>query len=235
MKRRRRTFLLLGTACVFALIAATMVSRYVEGVGARVGPMVSVLEVRNDIPRGTVLNHENAAGYLSARAVAAQYAPRRSFDRIEQVLGYNVKIDVPAGTYLSPGELTSEPHVPAPDIRRGERAVDVAVHGAGGLGSTLGPGSRVDVVISREEANGGGRTHVALENAEVLGARPSGAGAGSPDTEVPDAIVTLRATVRQAVYLTSAQNFAKEIRLLVRAPGDRARADAGSVSSSDLG
>ena len=41
---------------------------------------------------------------------------------------------------------------------------------------------------------------------------------------------TLRVTVRQAVYLAAAGSFAREIRLLARAPGDRRR--EGTVSAA---
>jgi pilus assembly protein CpaB len=56
---------------------------------------------------------------------------------------------------------------------------------------------------------------------------------------VPDAasaataLATLRVTVRQAVYLTAADNFAREIRLLARPPGDRSAAGA-AVSKGQL-
>ncbi len=45
---------------------------------------------------------------------------------------------------------------------------------------------------------------------------------------------TLRVKVRQAVYLTAAQNFAQEIRLLPRPKGDRGGAGRLSVAGSQL-
>ena len=47
------------------------------------------------------------------------------------------------------------------------------------------------------------------------------------------ALATLRVTLRQAVYLTAADNFAREIRLLARAPGDHSAAGA-AVSQGQL-
>ena len=47
-------------------------------------------------------------------------------------------------------------------------------------------------------------------------------------------LATLRLTLRQAVYLTAAQSFAREVRLLARAPGDRRGAPAISVSGGGL-
>jgi hypothetical protein len=41
-------------------------------------------------------------------------------------------------------------------------------------------------------------------------------------------------TLRQAVYLIAAQNFAREIRLLPRPPGDRHRSGTAAVAAGDL-
>ena len=48
------------------------------------------------------------------------------------------------------------------------------------------------------------------------------------------ATATLRVTTRQAVYLTAAQNFAREVRLLPRPPGDRSRAGRAAVEAGGL-
>jgi len=102
-------------------------------------------------------------------------------------------------------------------LRPGERAVSLRV--AGAL-TDAQAGSRVDVVVSTQPATGGGRTFVALEDADLLGLRGT--------------IATLRVTARQAVYLTAAANFAHEIRLLVRPPGDRGRIGAAAVGANGL-
>jgi pilus assembly protein CpaB len=61
---------------------------------------------------------------------------------------------------------------------------------------------------------------------ELLALRAGGSdGAAAADADSADgsATATLRVTLKQAVYLTAAQNFAREVRLLPRAPGDRRR------------
>jgi pilus assembly protein CpaB len=55
------------------------------------------------------------------------------------------------------------------------------------------------------------------------------AGAASGGT----GLATLRVTLRQAIYLTAADNFAREIRLLPRPPGDRSAAGA-AVAQGEL-
>jgi pilus assembly protein CpaB len=91
-------------------------------------------------------------------------------------------------------------------------------------------------LVSTEPRSGPGRTFLALEDAELLALE--GGGGHEPGAEGSagraTATATLRVTLRQAVYLTAAQNFAREIRLLPRPAGDRGRAGAAAVSASDL-
>jgi hypothetical protein len=47
-------------------------------------------------------------------------------------------------------------------------------------------------------------------------------------------VAALRVTVRQAVYLTAAQNFAQEVRLLPRPAGDRGGLGKLSVGGKQL-
>jgi pilus assembly protein CpaB len=89
-----------------------------------------------------------------------------------------------------------------------------------------------DVLVTRDgREGGGGRTSLALEDVEVLAAAPASEDEGGPRTSDspagPRVTASLRVTLRQAVYLTAAQSFAREIRLLPRAPGDRRRGAQG--------
>jgi pilus assembly protein CpaB len=84
----------------------------------------------------------------------------------------------------------------------------------------------VDVLVTREAPGGGaGSTTLALEDVEVLSAGRAPAGDG--DTGLPRVALELRVGVRQAVYLAAAQSFARELRVLPRAPGDRRRGAQG--------
>jgi pilus assembly protein CpaB len=55
------------------------------------------------------------------------------------------------------------------------------------------------------------------------------------DGEAPQVAATLRVTVRQAVYLAAAGAFAREIRLLPRAPGDHRLAGHAVVTDQLAG
>jgi pilus assembly protein CpaB len=84
----------------------------------------------------------------------------------------------------------------------------------------------VDVLVTRE-GSGGGSTKLALEDVEVLTAAPAPGDGGSEGAGLPRVVVELRVSVRQAVYLTAAQSFARELRVLPRAAHDRRRGAQG--------
>jgi pilus assembly protein CpaB len=92
------------------------------------------------------------------------------------------------------------------------------------------------VLVSTEQREGAGRSFIALEDVELLDLREGGPGAGTDTGEgrSTSATATLRVTAPQAVYLTAAQNFAREVRLLPRPPGDRGRSGRAGVGASDL-
>lgn len=224
VSRRRRAALLLALAALCAALAASLVSSYARRVSAQVGPKLDVVVARRDIPRDVTLTYANARTFVTTRAVAERYAPAEAFTAPEQVLGYVTLVKIPAGTYLNPGQLGSDRRASPPEIRRGERAVDVGVSGASGLGSALGPGSRVDVLVTTEGRSGGGRSFLALEDVEVLAAAPADDASAAPAAgrHGVDTVVTLRVSLRQAVFITAAQNFAREVRVLARSAGDHA-------------
>jgi pilus assembly protein CpaB len=84
---------------------------------------------------------------------------------------------------------------------------------------------------------------VALEDVELLALGPAAgeaaAGAG-PEAgadgarAAASAMATLRVRPLEAVYLAAAQNYARELRLLVRPPGDRRRTGRQVVSAAGL-
>jgi pilus assembly protein CpaB len=154
-----------------------------------------------------------------------RFAPPDALGSGTGLVGARLAAPVAAGSYLTAGLLRGSGGDEGVGLRPGERAVELGVAGGGALAGAA-PGSRVDVVVSTQPGDAGGRTFVALEDVELLGLR-AGGGEGA-------ALGTLRVTGRQAVYLAAATNFAHELRLLVRPPGDRKRIGAAAVSSSGL-
>jgi pilus assembly protein CpaB len=116
----------------------------------------------------------------------------------------------------------------------GERLVEVTVAGASALGDTLQPGARVDVLITSERGAGLPRTYVALQRVELVGFRAGSESLGNGGSHSADGVAALRVTLRQAVLLTAAQNFARELRLVARPPGDESRVAETAVTAEQL-
>lgn len=245
--RRRRGLLLLSLALACGGVAAAQVGKRVRSVEARTGAPVSVVVAARDVAAGAKLSRRD----LAVREVPARYAPRDAMNAPVDAVGAEPSAALARGSYVTAGVLSqARGSESAGALRRGERAVEVPVAGGAPLSDAGGPGSRVDVLVSTEARSGTGRTFLALENVELLalagsGGSPGTAGAGSggggSDAEgrsgsagTATATATLRVSLRQAVYLTAAQNFAREVRLLPRPQGDPGRAGRSVVSADGL-
>jgi len=222
VSRRRRAAVLLGLALLLGGLAAQDVARRESAVRAQLGPPVDVVVARTDLGRGRRVR----AADVAVRRVPARYAPAGAAAAPETLIGQRLAAAVPRGGYVGQAMLATERDVAGPPVRKGERAADVVALGARSL---VVAGARVDVLVTRD-AQGGATTagtELALEDVEVLSARP--APAGARDDAGPRVAATLRVSVRDAVYLAAAQSFAREIRLLPRAAGDRGRTGAITV------
>ena len=240
-RRRRRALVLLSLALACGGLAASRVQSRERQVEAAVGQLVPVLVTRADVDAGARLKPPQ----LAVRQVPERFAPRDALVSADQVAGQRTAAALAAGSYVTAGALDSRagraPEAAGAPIRRGERSAEVAVAGGEALAGAP-PGTRVDVLVTTESRSGaGGRTYLALQDVELLGARSAdGAAAGGGDGGSAGAAAhaattaTLRVTLREAVFLTAAQSFAREIRLLVRAPGDSRPARPLSVGASGL-
>ena len=133
---------------------------------------------------------------------------------------------VAAGEYVTRALLATVGT--AAPLRSGERAVSLRLDPAAvPPPSLLGAGSLVDVAVASDATlEHGPRTEVVASALELL------APARSLDGVV---VVTLRAPLRAAVRLTSAQTYARDLRLLLRARGDVAPAAGLAVEAGSGG
>ena len=232
--RRRRAALMLALALAAGGLASSRVSGRASEIEARVGPLVPVLVARGDLPAGRPVH----ASALAIRQVPQRFVPPDALAAPEQAVGRRAGVPLPAGGYLTEaafaGPDAEDGAGAAAPLARGERSLELAVAGGEALDSAP-PGTRVDVLVTTESRSGSGRTFLALQDVELLAVRPGEAtdsqtGAASHAT----AIASLRVTLRQAVYLTAAESFGRELRLLVRAPGDRRSAPPLAVSGGGL-
>jgi pilus assembly protein CpaB len=184
---------------------------------------------REDIAVGTRL----APRMLAVRRVPARYAPHGAAADPATLGGLQLAVAVPAGQEIT-SALVGDPasDAPGPAIRAGERVAEVV---ASASVDQVQPGGRVDVLVTTDDRPGSaGRTVLALEDVEVLAVAPSSGGEDAA-AGTPAVAASLRVTLRQAVYLAAAGSFAREVRLLPRAPGDRARGRTGLSADASLG
>ena len=235
-RRRRRGFVLMLVAVGCGALAAASVHDTVQEVESRTGAPVAVVVAADEIADGTKLDRRMARAALTVREVPARYAPRDALSAPQQAVGLEAAVPIPLGAYMTAAMLR-DPHVPAASpapVRSGQRLVEVAVTGGRDLAAGGVP-ARVDVLVTTERASGGGRTFVALEDVEVVFARPARPADGADADGTPaDTVATLRVDARAAVFLTAAQNFAREIRLLTRPAGDRGRVGRAEVDDDGL-
>jgi pilus assembly protein CpaB len=225
MTRRRRAAVLIGLSIIMGALAASNVSGREAALRREVGPVVPVLVARSGIAAGARI----APGALAVRRVPSRYAPAGAYRSPEELTGLRAAVAIPAGADLDPSLVddgTSRAGAAGPALRAGERVAQIV---AIGPAQSLAPGARVDVLVTREGGgDAAGSTTLALEDVEVLaaGRAPEAGGSGS-DAGLPRVALDLRVSVRQAVYLAAAQSFARELRVLPRAIGDRRRGAQG--------
>ena len=226
LTRRRRALALTGLALLLGALAASDVAGRESRLRRGLGPTVPVLVARQDISAGDRLDPRR----LAVRRAPARYAPADAFRSSHDVAGLRASVQIPEGADVSSAFVGDGAAAAGAPVRPGERIADVVATGSPDL---VTPGSHVDVLVTREGADGApGSTTLALEDVEVLSAAPATAAAG--DSGAGRVAVSLRVTLRQAVYLAAAQSFARELRVLPRATGDRRRGATGLRVSSGL-
>jgi pilus assembly protein CpaB len=226
---------LLALALACGALAASEVGSRVSEVEGRIGVPVPVVIAARDLEPGAELERAD----LRVEHVPQRFAPPDAPASPEQALGLHTAGPVAAGSPITAGVVGGVTATEGSGaLRRGERAVEIAVTGSAALLETAAPGARVDVLVSTDPGDGPGSSFVALEDVELLALAPGGSEApldgGISAAPPASALATLRATLRQAVYLTAAQAYAREVRLLPRPPGDRRRVGRSTVSAADL-
>jgi pilus assembly protein CpaB len=232
VSRRRRALLLGGLALLLGGLAAFNVAGREAALERRVGELVGIVAAHEPIAAGSRIR-ERA---LAIRRVPARFAPRGTTGDPQALVGQRAAVDIPAGTDLTAGMLAGAGAGAGagPAVRPGERVAEVVALGSPQL---VTAGSHVDVLVTPEpRSDGPGEAILALEDVEViaatqLAAADAPAGKGAPG---PRVAASLRVTLRQAVYLAAVQDFARELRLLPRTAGDRARGRAGLRMAPDL-
>ncbi len=220
MTPRRRALLLLALALLLGALAAASVHRREAALARALGPSALVLVTRVGVEAGAL----PAQARPLLRRLPRRYAPPDAVAGAGGLAGARTAVALPAGSILTASVLRRPGAAPQWAVGPGERVAEVVAHGDP---RAVLPGVRVDVLVTRE-ADGGraGATVLALEDVQVLAAHPAAPDAADPQGGARVA-ASLRVRVRDAVYLAAAQAFARDVRLLVRAAGDRSAGNAG--------
>src|SRR4051794_12054953 len=168
MSRRRRGVLLAGLSLLLGGLAASDVAGREAALRRGVGPLVGVVVAREPLAAGSRLSPER----LGIRRVPARFAPRGGFASAGALAGQHVRAPLPGGADVTIAALARDPAGPAgAALRRGERVAGVV---AVAPAAALAPGTRVDVLVTREaQGEAPGRTTLALQDVELLTARPA--------------------------------------------------------------
>jgi Flp pilus assembly protein CpaB len=212
MSRRGRAVAFLAAAGLAAIAAAAIADGYGESVARGYGELRPVVVAREDLHEGETMDAGVAAEGLEVRKVPVRFVPPAALADPGEAVGLVVAASVPAGSYLLAAQLRPPHGRPmASGLRRGRRAVEITVGGAGAL-STFGVqpvGSKVDVVVTSEpDGSGNGRTYVAAAAVPLLALGAGGEG------DPGEANVTLGLSREQALRLLAAESFARRITVI---------------------
>jgi pilus assembly protein CpaB len=229
--RRSRAIGLLLVAVILGAAAALLVERRQAEIDASVGSLQPVLVATADLPRDRAITPKLARRTLATRRVPARFVPPDALQDQAQAIGYAAIATIVSGDYVTSSDLASAEREPAGDP--GGRVIDVAIAGGESLLDQVEPGTLVDVVVTSDAT--GRVSYLALQRIELLSVGANGGEASTTgDARPTDAVATLRVTLRQAITLAAAQNFAREIRLVPRPPADRRVVSRIAVRAADL-
>ncbi len=231
---------MLAMALACGGLAASDVERRARRAEAEVGPMVPVAVTRAPLRAGTRLTAGVVARAFAVRQAPARFVPPDSLPAPAEASGGTLAVPLAAGSYLTGAVLARRPATAGTgEPRGGERVLELDVAAGPDL-IAAGPGARADVLLTTGGDGGHGRTYLALEDAEVVAIRSGGGDNGGHSASEgasarANAVASLRVSVRQAVFLTAAESFAREVRLVLRPPSERQRSgQAIAVTDSAL-
>jgi Flp pilus assembly protein CpaB len=203
----------IALALVLAAVAAAATMRS----SARPGPTSAVLVASGAIPAGTLLDAARAQQLLALATVPADLPLAGLLRDARQVLGRRTAAPVAPGEPLTEAALGGARGLGQVPLGPGERAFAIPLDGPAGSAAGVVPGGRVDVIASGGEG-AAGRTVVVASGSEVLALNVDDQAAEAPGSGLS---VTLRVSLRTALRLSAALDFAREVRVLVRPPGER--------------
>lgn len=215
--RQRRGVFFLALAVLGAVGVFFATLSYVNGVEAKVGPMVTAYVVNDDVAAYQPVT----SGDVKKVEVPEKWRPEHAVTDLGDLDGQVASSALSAGDLLQDANL-----VAAPKLRTGEYEVAVLADARSGVAGRVATGDHVDVWATFEDevTNIGPRTKLIAENVPVIDVglqttreRTNERGATLESDAIP---VTFATTEGQVKALDFANTFAANITLARRGPTD---------------
>lgn len=215
---RSRLLMIGALALALGAVVALIVFKKLQGgASANTEPGIDVIVAADDIQVGARIGeHDIRTVKYPASALPAGFYSKRS-----QVLGLGVILPITKGEFILPSKLAPEnagAGLPSL-IPRGMRAVSVRVNEVVSVAGFVGPGTRVDVLLTGTPSGSGeSQTTTVLQNVAVIasGHTLERSASGEPQNTP---VITLLASPEDAERLTLASAEGK-IQLSLRNPLD---------------
>ncbi len=214
----RTRFLMIGAISLAAgILAAALVSKYMQQKSGVAPDMAQVMVAANDLQVGARVEERDIRVISIPSGDMPPGAPRKKAD----VIGHGVIIPISKGEFILPNRLAGEnagAGLPAL-IPPGMRAVSVRVNEIVSVAGFVTPGTRVDVLLTgAPNAAGEQQTTTVLQNVAVLASGHTLERTSTGEAQ-NTAVITLLVTPDDAQRLTLASSEGR-IQLSLRNPLD---------------
>ena len=213
--RQRRGVLLMAVSVVGAVAVFLSVSNFVADVRSQVGPTAPVVRLVADVDAYAPVPPEA----VEVVEVPERWRPPNALEDVLDVGDLVPSAPLPRGTVLQAGMLQ-----PPATISEGQRELAILVDAETGVAGKIQAGSLVDIIATRENADGPPSAEIVIEAARIVSvgtptttARQSVTGAFAEGQVVP---VTFSLPPDDVLRLAWIESFAATVRLALRAPLD---------------
>jgi pilus assembly protein CpaB len=212
--RQRRGVLLLVLAAAGAITVFFAVSSYVSDVRSQVEPLVTVLQLKEDVEPYRPIDDSELKEFELPR----RWAPDTALRERSELLGQVPASRLENGSILQKGML-----VPEPELEPGQRELAILIDAETGVAGKVGSGDIVDIVASFEgdDANSP-KSQIVVAGARVIdvGIQRTREVPGPTPQEEEVVPVTFALSVQESLVLAYAESFAAEVRLALVRPDE---------------
>jgi pilus assembly protein CpaB len=212
--RQRRGVLLLVLAAAGAITVFFAVSSYVSDVRSQVEPLITVLQLKEDVEPYRPIDESELKEFELPR----RWAPDTALRERSELLGQVPASRLESGSILQKGML-----VPEPELEPGQRELAILIDAETGVAGKVGSGDIVDIVASFEGDDATSpKSQIVVAGARVIdvGVQRTREVPGPTPQQEEVIPVTFALSVQESLILTYAESFAAEVRLALVRPDE---------------